>query len=488
MRGAVTRTSAETALTRTSTGLRTAPPFAGARVGGRPARDHDAWYRRSLAIADVLAAGLAALLVIGIVGDDSVRPVNLILLPLVVLAGKLFGLYDRDELLLRKTNLEDVPRLFQLATLYTLLVWLLEGMTVRGQLGHTQVLVLWGSLLLFTIAARSIARRLVKRVTPVERCLLIGGGDACSEINAKLATDPRVHATLVGRIPVDDQDLGEIDALGEIADLARIIPEQNVHRVILAPGTADTEPMLDVIRTVKDLGIKVSLLPRMFEVAGSCVEFDDLGGMIVLGIRRFGLPGSSRRLKRGMDVVGATLALLVASPVIAVIAAAIKLDSRGPVFFRQTRVGKDGALFDMLKFRTMIEEAEDLKVGLREHNEAEGLFKIADDPRITRVGRLLRRTSLDELPQLLNVLRGQMSLVGPRPLVVEEDERLTGWHRRRLHLTPGMTGHWQILGSSRVPLREMVKIDYLYVANWSLWGDIKILCRTVPHVLAQRGL
>jgi exopolysaccharide biosynthesis polyprenyl glycosylphosphotransferase len=488
MRGVVTRASAETALTRISAGLRTAPPFAGARLDGGQALDHDAWYRRSLAVADVLAAGLAALLVIGIVGDDSVRPVNLILLPLVVLASKLFGLYDRDELLLRKSSLEDVPRLFQLATLYTLLVWLLEGTTVRGHLGHAQVLVLWSSLLLFTIAARSIARRLATRVMPVERCLLIGGGDTYSEIKTKLATDPRVHATLVGRIPLDDEDLAEMGALGELTDLDRIVPDRNVHRVILAPGSADTEQMLDVIRTVKDLGIKVSLLPRMFEVAGSCVEFDDLGGMIVLGIRRFGLPGSSRRLKRGMDVVGATVALLVASPVLAVIAAAIKLGSRGPVFFRQTRVGRDGARFDMLKFRTMIEEAEDLKGGLREHNEAEGLFKIADDPRITRVGRLLRHTSLDELPQLFNVLRGQMSLVGPRPLVVDEDERLTGWHRRRLHLTPGMTGHWQILGSSRVPLREMVKIDYLYVANWSLWNDVKIMARTVPYVLSRRGL
>jgi len=172
-----------------------------------------------------------------------------------------------------------------------------------------------------------------------------------------------------------------------------------------------------------------------------------------------------------------------------VIAAAIKLDSPGPLLFRQLRVGRHGQHFYMFKFRSMVPDAEALKDSLRDRNEAKGgLFKIADDPRVTRVGKLLRRSALDELPQLFNIIRGEMSLVGPRPLVVEEDQRVEGWHRRRLELTPGMTGHWQILGPARVPLNEMVAIDYLYVANWSLWTDIKILLRTVPHVLSRRAL
>ena len=167
---------------------------------------------------------------------------------------------------------------------------------------------------------------------------------------------------------------------------------------------------------------------------------------------------------------------------------AISLDSSGPIFFRQVRVGRDGKHFRMFKFRSMVADAEKRKDDLRALNEAgDGLFKLTDDPRVTRVGRFLRRTSLDELPQLFNVLRGEMSLVGPRPLVVDEDAQVLGLDRSRLHLTPGMTGPWQILGS-RVPMQEMVGIDYLYVANWSLWLDIKILLRTVRHVMRRTNL
>jgi exopolysaccharide biosynthesis polyprenyl glycosylphosphotransferase len=226
----------------------------------------------------------------------------------------------------------------------------------------------------------------------------------------------------------------------------------------------------------------------MLEVVGTSVEFDDLDGMAMLGVRRFGLSRSSMFLKRAFDLVGATIGLIAISPVLAALALAIRLDSRGPVFFKQTRVGRDGRRFEIFKFRSMCTDAEQRKAELLHLNETVGLFKIADDPRITRVGRFIRRTSLDELPQLFNVLRGEMSLVGPRPLVVDEDAKVEGMLRARLHLTPGMTGPWQVLGSGRVPMQEMVKIDYLYVAGWSLWADVKLLVRTVPHMLARGGM
>jgi exopolysaccharide biosynthesis polyprenyl glycosylphosphotransferase len=233
--------------------------------------------------------------------------------------------------------------------------------------------------------------------------------------------------------------------------------------------------------------VNVSLLPAMFEVVGSSVAFDHVGGLTVLGVRRFGLSRRARTVKATFDVVGSVILLVLFAPLLATAALAVRMGSSGPILFRQTRVGREGRRFQMLKFRSMVADADERKADLRTRNEADGLFKIDDDPRVTRVGRFLRRTSLDELPQLFNVLRGEMSLVGPRPLVVDEDCRIEGFYRRRLHLTPGMTGPWQVAGSARIPLHDMKSIDYLYVANWSLWLDVKILLRTIPHVVLQRG-
>jgi lipopolysaccharide/colanic/teichoic acid biosynthesis glycosyltransferase len=204
-------------------------------------------------------------------------------------------------------------------------------------------------------------------------------------------------------------------------------------------------------------------------------------------VRGFGLSPSSRVLKRCFDVVVAVAVLILLAPLLAVIVAAIKLTSRGPVLFRQTRVGRHGRDFQVLKFRTMVSDADQRKQELAELNEAAPMFKIANDPRTTSIGRFLRRRSLDELPQLLNVLRGDMSIVGPRPLISDEDRLFSGWQRRRYHVAPGITGPWQILGSSRVPMSDMVTIDYLYCANWSLWLDTKILLRTIPYVLSRRS-
>jgi exopolysaccharide biosynthesis polyprenyl glycosylphosphotransferase len=225
----------------------------------------------------------------------------------------------------------------------------------------------------------------------------------------------------------------------------------------------------------------------MLEVVGTAVEFDDLGGHVLLGVREYGLSPSSRFLKRSFDVVVATMMLLAFAPILLVISLAIKLTSRGPVLFAQTRIGRHGREFKMLKFRTMVPDADERKSELLELNQAAPMFKIANDPRTTRVGRFLRRLSLDELPQLLNVLRGDMSMVGPRPLIVDEDRLFSGWQRRRYHVAPGITGPWQILGSSRVPMSDMVTIDYLYCANWSLWLDAKILARTLPYVFSRRS-
>jgi len=453
----------------------------------------DALFRRMLLTADVVA--IAGTFVV--VTQVSSRPLQLtwlsiVGLPLLLIGAKLFGLYDRDETLLRKTTLDEVPKLFHLATFCALAAYLASELIVRGGfLRRPEALVLWLALLAGLVVARASARAIALRLAPVERCLFVGDEASAQTIRSKLTGHGGIKATMVAQLDLDKAGPWSTDALspGRLAEIRDLAQQLDVHRAIVAPGSAEGGEILNLVRTLKAVGVRVSVLPRMLEVVGSSVEFDDLHGVTVMGVRRFELTRSSAVVKRSFDLLGATLGLLAVSPLLAVVAAAIKLDSRGPVFFRQLRVGQHGERFEMLKFRTMVPDAEALKESLRDRNEAqEGLFKIADDPRVTRVGGFLRKSALDELPQLFNILKGEMSLVGPRPLVVEEDQRVEGWHRRRLELTPGMTGHWQILGPSRVPLAEMVAIDYLYVANWSLWKDVKIMLRTVPHVLGRRGL
>jgi exopolysaccharide biosynthesis polyprenyl glycosylphosphotransferase len=442
-------------------------------------------------VADVLAIVGAFVLTV-VVSRRSVQLtwVGIAGVPILVVCAKLTGLYDRDESLLRKTTLDEAPKLLQLATLCALVAWLAGGLIVRGELDRHEAMVLWLALAVFLLLARAVSRAVSLRVAAAERCLFIGDEMSAETIRAKL-TGGGVKADVVAHLDLDKVAPWSTDSfsearLAEIRDLAQTL---DVHRAIIAPRSVDAGEMLNLVRTLKAVGVRVSVLPRLLEVVGSSVEFDDLHGVTVMGVRRFDLTRSSAAFKRVFDLAGASLGLLAVSPLLAVIAVAIKLDSRGPVFFGQQRVGRHGHRFQMLKFRTMVPDAEALKDSLRHRNEAqEGLFKIAEDPRVTRVGRLLRQSALDELPQLWNIVRGEMSLVGPRPLVIDEDERIAGWHRRRLELMPGMTGPWQILGPARVPLREMVAIDYLYVANWSLWSDVKILLRTIPHVLGRHGL
>jgi len=446
-------------------------------------------YRRLLALSDVLVAGLALLLAVTVLGDDGFRLTAILALPTVVGVSKLVGLYDRDELVVCKTTLDEAPALFQLATLYTLLIWVLEGELTIGRLEKIQVLALWALLFAGFLVARTLARLLARTVAPVERCMVIGDRTALARVRSKLR-DESANAVVVAHIEVKPtgETPGDRELEPDAGDIVWLASAHHIHRVIVASDTTDRDNLLEIVGTVKELGIRVSVLPSMFEVVGSSVEFDRLGGMTLLGVRRFGLTRSSAALKRAFDLVAASLTLILLAPLMAVVALVIRLDSPGRALFRQTRIGHNGRAFAMLKFRTMVEGADGRKDDLRALNEAVGLFKIAYDPRATRIGRFLRRTALDELPQLWNVLRGDMSLVGPRPLVVDEDERVEGWHRSRLQLMPGMTGDWQVLGPARVPLEEMLTIDYLYAANWSLWADVKILFRTVPHVVGRRGV
>jgi exopolysaccharide biosynthesis polyprenyl glycosylphosphotransferase len=448
----------------------------------------DAIYRRSLALADALAAATALVGSIAVVGTGHAGLATLLTVPLIVVMGKLLGTYDREDLLIRKSTLDEAPALFQLATLYALSAWLIDGVVVTGAHGRRELIVLWASLFVLLLIYRAAARVVSRIATAPERCLVIGDQATCDRMELKFARSRSSHARVVGCLVPYSQDPNEAVAPLSARDLGAAISRLCVDRLIIAPVRADEQELIEAVRLATAFGLKVSVVPKVLEVIGSSVQIDDVEGVPLLSTRSVGLTRSSRMVKRTLDLVGSSVVLVALAPLLALIAVAIKLDTGGAVFFRQRRVGRDGTSFQMLKFRTMVSDAEERKHEFRHLNEAEGIFKIADDPRITRVGRLLRRSSLDELPQLLHVFRGEMSLVGPRPLIAEEDVQIEGWRRRRLQLTPGMTGTWQVLGSSRIPLEEMARIDYVYVSNWSLGLDLKILLRTIPHVFAARGL
>ena len=442
--------------------------------------------RLALALADALALAVALLATVVVASPDPLTPFALLLLPAIVATAKILRLYDGDHQRIRKTTVEELPRLAQLGALLVLGVWLGDDLLIGGEAGKDQAGLLGVVFVCAAALGRRSARKLANRRLPDERCVFVG--DLVSFARVRAVFDRhRLPADLVARVPIEEAVAGGLGEGAAARALHEIIVRDQPHRLIIGAHTLTNATTFDLLEAARDAGIRVSLLPDMLEVVGSSVDFDDLYGVTLLGVRNAHLSQSSHALKRGFDIAGAIIVLIPALPFMALVALAIRLDSPGPALFRQWRIGRDGEPFRILKFRTMIDGADLIKEDLRDLNEADGFFKILDDPRITRVGRVLRRACIDELPQIFNVLRGQMSLVGPRPLVADEDGRILGADRGRLRLTPGMTGQWQIAGSSRVPLEDMVKLDHLYVSNWTLWGDVKILLRTVPYVLARRG-
>jgi exopolysaccharide biosynthesis polyprenyl glycosylphosphotransferase len=450
------------------------------------ARRRDMVGRLALLTADALAVVAAWLIVVSLPFSSlHVTWWIAAYVPFFALVAKAAGLYDRDQFVLHKTTLDEAPKLVGVAAIYALTM---EGVQTIHYTGGSHPLWMWGVFTVTLVLFRGFARFVAVRTTPTERVLVIGDAATAAAIRRKLSADHALNATVIGRVGRREETGDRPDkVLGTLAELPELVERHAIERVIVEPVEQPGGDVVDVIRLASACGVRVAVLPRMLEAIGTSVDFDDLGGQMLLGVRNFGLSPSSRVLKRCFDVVVAVFALILLSPLLLVIAAAIKLTSRGPALFRQTRVGRHGRDFEVLKFRTMVSDADQRKQELADLNQAAPMFKIANDPRTTRIGQFLRRRSLDELPQLLNVLRGDMSIVGPRPLIGDEDRLFSGWQRRRYHVAPGITGPWQILGSSRVPMSDMVTIDYLYCANWSLWLDTKILLRTIPYVLSRRS-
>jgi exopolysaccharide biosynthesis polyprenyl glycosylphosphotransferase len=467
----------------------------GARVVARRHRSRDRAVRRALQLADVCALLLALGLLVLVSPHYAPTPRTLVLVPIVlalVVVLRAYGLYERDTKRISYTTLDELPALFHAFVLACPLIWLATRLTPAPNLAFRDVLelVLLGAA--FVVPLRAATRRAIARLLGPERVLLVGDGPAVELIARKLAAHPEYGARPVGVLggTARAREVAGLPVLGPLSceRLAAVAAQRRIHRVVLSTSRLGEGALLDLLRRCRELRLKVSVLPELVDAIGPSVEIDEIEGMTVLAVNPPVLSRSSRVLKRTMDVAGASVALLLSAPLLAAIALAIRLDSPGPVLFRQRRVGRSGHRFQVLKFRTMVADAERRRAALLAESRDPHWLHLERDPRVTRVGRLLRHTSLDELPQLWNVLRGEMSLVGPRPLIEDEDCQVIGWARSRIDLTPGLTGLWQVLGRTSIPFEEMVKLDYVYVTNWSLWTDVRLLLRTLPVVLARRGV
>jgi exopolysaccharide biosynthesis polyprenyl glycosylphosphotransferase len=324
----------------------------------------------------------------------------------------------------------------------------------------------------------------------VERVLVVGDSQRGRMVMQGLAAQGNRGYQVVGFLTeTAGEAFGRFRALGTVDHLAEVIDEYDVTQVIIALPPVLHERVLTTLDECRKVGLTFKVIPDMYEMRLSLVDTDTVLGIPLIGLREVSIEGWNRVVKRAIDVAVSALALLVASPLMVLIALIIKLESpRGPVIFRHTRIGKDGAPFTMFKFRSMRPSAADERPLLEAQNEAIGpLFKIRQDPRLTRVGRFIRRYSVDELPQLVNVLRGDMSLVGPRPPIPSEVEEYEDWHKKRLAVSPGMTGLWQVSGRSELDFDEMVMYDIYYIEHWSLSLDFRIFLRTIPTVLSGGG-
>lgn len=474
------------------------PAVAGIRRG--TVRQHrDAYQTRDVVLRRLLGAVDGAAVLIAVAGTLvlSGRPdvgerlaYGLVALPVMIVLFKIYGLYDRDVKRISHSTADDLPWLVHAVMVGVLLVWLFSKETPLQRFDFRDVICFAVLTLLLVTSFRFLARTWFARFHGPEAALIVGSGQMAAVLASKLAAHPEYRSKVIG-VLADGPERGEIveglPVLGRPRELSDVALTTGAARIIVSPGDVDEQDLEELLHRCRSLSLKVSVLPQLSDVLGPAVEVDDVEGIMVLGVNPPWLPRSSRMLKRGLDIVLAGLLLIFAAPVMLLIALAIKIGSRGPVFFRQERVGKGGSRFRVVKFRTMVRDAEARRAALLAQSKDPNWLHLEHDPRITRVGRLLRLSSLDELPQLWNVLKGEMSMVGPRPLIESEDERVEDWARGRLDLTPGITGYWQVLGRTRIPFEEMVKLDYLYVMNWSLWQDVRLILRTLPTVIARRG-
>ena len=383
-----------------------------------------------------------------------------------------------------------------LATLFQVTLVAVVFALVSGNHNYfSSYYVFYGSFF-FALVYLSAFRQLYEQISGLllraagyrRRAVLVGTGPHIDAVAHALGAAPAPAVEIVGYIARNRPPESGLRSLGELGELAAAFEEHRVDEVIVVDPDFPEQQLLELVDRAHSHGVRVMIAPSTAEILVHRAEFVPGQSVPLFELRPPVFDGMDFVLKRTFDIVVSTLLIVVLSPLLALIALAIKLDSRGGVLYRSSRPGIGGMPFACLKFRTMIEGADSRQYDLEAHNEASGaLFKMRQDPRLTRVGRALRRFSLDELPQLVNVLRGQMSLVGPRPLPQRDFDRLEEWHMQRYQVMPGMTGLWQVSGRAELDFDDLVRLDFLYLERWSVFLDLTILVKTLPAVIWGRG-
>ena len=425
--------------------------------------------------------GVAAMTLVEGTGDPLWA---LVTLPFWVLLAKVEGLYDADHPKIWHRTTDEAVAIFHWVTLSVAgtlaFIRALPDETVTLEAAAALYITALGAAFVFRSAARALWRGLV----PAERALVLGSGRLADQVRRKLALEPGHHLVLGEDVRSAGPELAELDP----AQLARIVREAKIERVIVALPELDEATLARVVSTCRETGGKLSVLPPMRAMLGTAVQLSHIAEMPVIEYGTWNTSPSTMAFKRSIDIVVSAVGLVLLAPVMLVIALLVRLDSRGPALFKQTRAGRHGEPFSFIKFRTMCRDAPDrISEVLSLDEMQEPMYKLEKDPRVTRVGRFLRRTSLDELPQLFNVLRGDMSLVGVRP---EEDwlvQRYSETERFRLEMRPGLTGPMQVHGRGQLTFQERMAIEREYVENYSLKKDLQILLRTGRAIFRADG-
>jgi exopolysaccharide biosynthesis polyprenyl glycosylphosphotransferase len=455
--------------------------IAHAAPGEQPRWWRDQRRRRMLGVADLLATAAIGITAAAVVGETTAWAA--LAIPVGPLTAKLLGLYDQDHRAIRHLTVDELPTLSVWAGITTILALILAPGEVTLEVA---ALVALGATVV-SFVLRATARWAWRRLTPPERALVVGDGAPAEAIRRKIELFPDMHLVLAG-VESPAEHVAAIDGNETEAMTAMDRALQGVDRMVLAWPGAEPRLIQLLVEHCRRLEVKLSVVSPFRGKARPALRLSQVADLPLLEYNTWDVPRSTRALKRAFDIAASSLGLVVLAPVLAMIALAIKLDDRGPVLFRQQRVGRNGHPFTLIKFRSMCADAEEKLNGLVDLERLESpMFKLRSDPRITRVGRRLRRFSFDELPQLINVLRGEMSLVGPRPEEVAVAKRYLPEHAFRFEVKPGVTGPMQVFGRGELTFEERLAVEIDYVENLSITRDLGLLAQTLPAVIRGTG-